>query len=291
MSRRKRTPEWEFLRYVTLGQYLPTDSFIHRMHPAFKLLVFGLLVAAVTFSQTITVNLILLVTMVVLVRLARVPVRHALEGVRLALPALLVMAVFQVLLPPKMVTMAGSDGACLPLWAWQRFVVTDCSLRLVVVSMARLIELIVLTTLLTSSTTTTELAYGTEALLSPCRRLGLPAHQLAMVVTIALRFVPTLALQMERIVKAQTARGADFGLDGRWRFIRMIRRLLPLLVPLFLVSLRRSETLVVAMAARGYTGNARRSHRIRQRVRPADYLALGIAGAFCVLMFVLDFKA
>lgn len=291
MSRRKHTPEWEFLRYVTLGQYLPTESFVHRMHPAFKLLAFGLLVVAVTFSQTITANLILLATMVTLVRFTRVPVRYALEGVRLALPALLVMAVFQVLLPPKMVTVAGSGGACLPIWTWQRFVLTDCTLRLVVVSTARLIELIMLTTLLTSSTTTTELAHGTETLLSPWQRLGLPAHQLAMVVTIALRFVPTLALQMERIVKAQTARGADFGLEGRWRFIRMIRRLLPLLVPLFLVSLRRSETLIVAMTARGYTGNARRSHRVRRRAQPGDYLAVGIAGAFCVFMLILDFKA
>jgi energy-coupling factor transport system permease protein len=154
-----------------------------------------------------------------------------------------------------------------------------------------LFALIVLTSLLTLSTTTTELAHGTEELLAPLQRVGLPAHELALVVAIALRFVPTLALQMERIVKAQIARGADFGTGSRLRIVKTIRRLTPLLIPLFLVSLRRSEALILAMEARGYTGGKGRTRRARLRARPADYVALAAAVLYCILMLRIDFSA
>jgi energy-coupling factor transport system permease protein len=133
------------------------------------------------------------------------------------------------------------------------------------------------------------LAHGTEGLLAPLQRVGFPAHELALIVTIALRFVPTLALQMERIVKAQIARGADFGTSSRFRFVQTTRRLLPLLVPLFLVALRRSEALIVAMEARGYTGGKGRTRLRKLRAKPSDYLALVSAAAFCIAMLSIDF--
>jgi energy-coupling factor transport system permease protein len=288
--------EYEFLRYVTIGQYLPLDSPVHRLDARSKLLAFALVVIAVTFSGTYVGNAILLLTIGLLVVVARVPIGYAVQGIRPALPALIFLAIFQLLLPPRA---AGMAEDCAVIWRWSFGVgglrtgveLTDCTLRLVIVSAVRLSVLIVLTSLLTFSTTTTELAHGTEALLAPLQRVGLPAHELALVVAIALRFVPTLALQMERIVKAQIARGADFGTDGRLRIIKTVRRLLPLLIPLFLVSLRRSEALILAMEARGYTGGKGRTRRDRLRARPADYVAMTVALVFCVLMLSVDFSA
>lgn len=280
--------QFEFLRHVTIGQYLPTGSLVHRLDPRFKLLAFGLIVVAATFSNSYVANGVLLAIIFLLLLASRVPVGYTLQGVRPALPTLLFLAVFQILLPPQQF---GAAGDCTPVWQWGFLQLTDCTLRLIVISAARLVELIVLTSLLTFSTTTTELTYGTEGVLAPLQRVGFPAHELALVVTIALRFVPTLALQMERIVKAQIARGADFGTGGRFRFIHMTRRLLPLLVPLFLASLHRSEALIVAMEARGYTGGKGRTRRLKLRARPADYVALAAATAFCVLMLCIDFAA
>ena len=122
------------------------------------------------------------------------------------------------------------------------------------------------------------------------QRVGFPAHELAMVVTIALRSVPTLARELERIMKAQASRGADFAAQGRLRFIRQTRHLLPLLVPLFLNALRRAEELVLAMEARCYVGGRGRSHLMRLRIRSADVVALMLVVAFATFMLSYDFR-
>jgi energy-coupling factor transport system permease protein len=288
--------ELQFLRYVTIGQYLPLDSPIHRLDARSKLLAYALLVVAVTFNNTYIANAILLLTIGLIVMIARVPIGYALQGIRPALPALVILAILRLLLPPQV---AGLAGDCRVIWRWPlgagglatRLVLTDCTLRLVIVSAVRLSVLIVLTSLLTFSTTTAELAHGTEALLAPLQFVGFPAHELALVVTIALRFVPTLALQMERIVKAQIARGADFGTSSRLAIIKTVRRLLPLLVPLFLVSLHRSEALILAMEARGYTGGKGRTRRVKLHVRLADYVAITGVLVFCITMLCIDFAA
>ncbi len=275
----------EFLRYVTIGQYLARDSIIHRLDPRFKLLAFGLIVVAITFSNTYLANILLVLMVGLLLVLSKLPLGHTLRGLRPALPALALLALFQMLFPPHSF---GSANDCTTIWRWGLVALTSCTLRLIVVSTARLVELFVLTSLLTFSTTTTELVHGTEGLLAPLQRIGFPAHELTLVITIALRFVPTLALQMERLVKAQIARGADFGTSGRFRFIKATRRLLPLLIPLFLISLQRSEALIVAMDARGYTGGRGRTQRHRLRAGPADYVALTVATAFCVATLWID---
>jgi energy-coupling factor transport system permease protein len=275
----------EFLRYVTIGQYLARDSIIHRLDPRFKLLAFGLIVVAITFSNTYLANALLVLTVTLLLILSKLPLGHTLRGLRPALPALALLALFQMLFPPQTF---GPTRNCTVIWRWGFVELTSCTLQLIVVSTARLVELFVLTSLLTFSTTTTELVHGTEGVLAPLQQIGFPAHELTLVVTIALRFVPTLALQMERLVKAQIARGADFGTSGRFRFIKATRRLLPLLIPLFLISLRRSEALIVAMEARGYTGGRGRTRRRRLRAGLPDYVALVAAAAFCVATLWVD---
>jgi energy-coupling factor transport system permease protein len=285
----------ELLRHITIGQYLPTRSPIHRLDPRVKLVGFGALVLAVAFNGSYLGNLIMLATVLGLVALARVPLAYALQGIRPALPIILVLAAFQILLPPPAFSAA---PGCTVLVSWRCpelvegpfLQLTDCTLRLVIVSALRFGELIILTSLLTLCTPITDLSRGGERLLAPLARLHFPAHEVALVLTIALRFVPILAEEMERIVKAQVSRGADFG-QGRLRFIRQTKQLLPLLVPLFLIGLRRAEELALAMEVRCYVGGTGRTHLVRLRARPTDLVALGLTIAFAALMLSLDFTA
>jgi energy-coupling factor transport system permease protein len=114
---------------------------------------------------------------------------------------------------------------------------------------------------------------------------------LAMVFTIALRFVPTLAEELEKIMKAQASRGADFGEQGRLRFVQRTRNLIPLMVPLFLSALRRAEDLSLAMEARGYVGGRGRTSFIQLQSGPQDYLALALVLAFSAFILLYDFAA
>lgn len=278
----------ELLRNITIGQYLPTGSLFHRLDPRFKLLCFGALVLVVSFNGSYLGNLVMLATILGLVALARVPLAYAVQGIRPALPIILVVAAFQILLPPPVFSNASS---CSVLVSWSFLEITDCTLRLVFVSALRLVELLILTSLLTLCTPITDLSRGTERLLAPLTRLRFPAREVALVLAIALRFVPILAEEVERIVKAQVSRGADFGGRSRLRFIRQTQQLLPLMVPLFLIALRRAEELALAMEVRCYVGGAGRTHLIRLHARPTDFVVLGLTIAFAALMLSLDFTA
>lgn len=278
----------ELLRHITIGQYLPTGSLIHRLDPRVKLLCFSALVLAVAFNGSYLGNLVMLATVLGLVALAQVPLAYALQGIRPALPIILVVAAFQILLPPPAFSTA---SGCAVLVSWPFLQLTDCTLRLVIISALRFGELIILTSLLTLCTPITDLSRGIERLLAPLARLRFPAHEVALVLTIALRFVPILAEEMERIVKAQVSRGADFGGQSRLHFILQTQQLLPLLVPLFLISLRRAEELALAMEVRCYVGGAGRTHLVHLRARPIDLVALGLTIAFAILMLSLDFTA
>lgn len=275
--------EFELRRNITIGQYLPTGSIIHRLDPRLKLLAFIALVGAITFETSYTGNVVLLLFIAALLVVARIPLGYALSGLKPALPVLILLALLQIVF----YTEGFATGPnCHALVRWWRITVTNCSLQLALVSAARFVELLMLTSLLTLSTSTTELTHGTEQLMSPFQRFGFPAHELALTLTIALRFVPTFAEELERIMKAQVSRGADLGQRGRLRFIQQTRALLPLIVPLFLGAFRRAEDLVLAMEARCYMGGQGRTHYTELRAVPTDYLLFATALAFMVFMIV-----
>lgn len=279
--------EFEIRRYITIGQYLPADSLIHRLDPRFKIVGFTVLIAAVTFTPTYLGNAVLLLVISLLVVLAKVPFRYALSGLRPALPVLLLLMALQMAFYTEGFA-RGVAGECvhvLDLW----FVhVTTCSIKLALVSAARFIELLMLTSLLTLTTTTTELAHGVERLFAPLQqRFNFPAHELALIFTIAMRFVPTFAEELERIMKAQVSRGADLGQGSRWRFIQRTKALLPVLVPLFMNAFQRAEELILAMEARCYVGGRGRTHFIQLRSTVRDYLALAAACALAAAVLLV----
>ena len=278
----------EFLRDVTLGQYLPGRSITHRLDPRAKLVALVLLIWAITSATSYVGSAVLVATVLGLIVVSDLPVGYVLRGIRPVLPVLAVFLVFQILF-------AGNyDPSGSPvLWTWVapeplpiRFTVTEASLRLSIVSIARLFCLLIVTSILTFTTTTTGLTHGLESLLAPLRPLRVPAHELAMMLAIALRFVPTLAEELERIVKAQASRGADFGRPGRLGFIQRARMLIPIVVPLFIGVFRRAEDLVLAMEARCYVGGAGRGRLAQLSMRPLDWAALAVVAAYVALMLL-----
>lgn len=275
--------EFELLRNITLGQYLPTGSYLHRMDARAKIVATLLLVAAVSFTPTLAGNAVLLGVCLGVVGLARIPLRYALRGLLPAVPLLLILAVMQLLFFGR-----AYDPSSPVVFRWGWILVTAAVARLVLVSAARFVELLLVTSVFTLTTTTSELTHGIESLLRPFRRFRVPAHELALVVTIAIRFVPTLALEAERLMKAQASRGGRTG-GSRWRFVERTRQMLPVLVPLFTFALRRGEELVVAMEARAYTGGAGRTAYAVLQGSPADWLVPAAVLVFLAVMLRAPF--
>jgi energy-coupling factor transport system permease protein len=271
--------EFELLGRITIGQYLPTGSAVHHLDPRAKLVIVLLLIGAVTAGHSLTALAILLLVMLLGLRVARISVRFALAGLRPMLPFLALLALLQVFAIPQ--------HAARAIWHWGIVTVTDRGLLAGALLLARFCTIVLGLSLFSFSTTTTELTHGVEHLLRPLQSLGLPAHEFALMVNIAIRFLPTLAEEAERLMKAQASRGADFG-RGQGSFVQRTRRLLPLLVPLFLVSLRRADELIEAMEARCYIGGKGRTYLIHLQARAVDYATVLGAAALTALALWLS---
>jgi energy-coupling factor transport system permease protein len=265
--------EFELLGRTTIGQYLPTGSALHRVDARIKLLM-GLLLIAATVATADLLGLAVLFLAVVLgLLLARISLRFALSGLVPMLPFLVLLALLQVLAIPQYATSATV------WWRWGILRVTDRGVLAGALLIGRFAVMVLGLSLFSFSTSTTELTHGIEYLLLPLQRLGFPAHEFALVVNIAIRFLPILAEETERLMKAQASRGADFG-RGQRSLLQRTRRLLPLLVPLFLASLERANDLTEAMQARCYVGGRGRTHLLHFCARPSDYVALLITALF-----------
>ncbi|HXF62227.1 MAG TPA: energy-coupling factor transporter transmembrane component T [Caldilineaceae bacterium] len=275
---------FELLRNVTIGQYIPTGSVVHRLDPRAKILAAGFLTVAISFNVSVIANLLFLLVVMGIAWLARIPFSYIWRGLLLGLPVLVFIFVMQLLFLGSV----EPAGAVYFEWGWLR--VTRYSLHLIAISLLRIIAFIFLTSLVTMTATTTELTHGVEHLLAPFRRLGAPSHELALILTITLRFVPTLAEELERIMKAQASRGGDVN-ASIWRPDKMLRTVLPLIVPLFLGAFRRAEDLVLAMEARGYVSGGARTRFVELRARPLDYVVVGGALLFMLVMIWFPFPA
>lgn len=278
--------EWGAFRMLSIGQYLPTGSALHRLDPRVRLLGVLLVGCALLVRGQVTVLLLGLVVVILLLAVARIPLAHALRGLRPLWPLFLLLLAFQLLFYPHRQAVAAGSPA---LWQAGRFVVSSAGITALVALWLRMVALVLLLTLLTSIADATDLVHAVEGLFRPLQRIGFPAHELALVLVVALRFLPLLAREADRLVKAQAARGADFGRGGG-RIVQRVRRTFPLLIPLFVIALRRAEELAVAMEARGYVGGRGRSHFVRLRMRPTDWLALTTAAALAIMLLWLDLR-
>jgi energy-coupling factor transport system permease protein len=270
---------FEFMGHVTIGQYLPSGSVIHHLDARARIIGLGLIFFAAVFTPHIEGLLIGFIVVLALLAAARVPIRFALRGLIPPLPFLLILAVLQVLINPY-----PEHGMILVKW-WI-ILISMSDILAGVIILIRFAVLILVLSLATFTISTSELIHGLDALFSPIERLGIPMRDFIMMLQITLRFIPFLAQSVERIAKAQAARGADWG-SGNGGLINRTRQVIPMIVPLFVTSLRRAENLALAMDARGYGSGPKYSSMIVFHFKPKDAGALLLALAIgSVILFV-----
>jgi energy-coupling factor transport system permease protein len=262
------------------GQMLPTGSPIHRLDPRTRILGFLALMTLFLVVNAPLPALPALAATAGLVLVARIPPAFAVRSITRFLPWLALIALLQLAFG------VGNEPGCPPLLVWGPLRVSACTLRFALLTMLRFTGFVLLMNLFMWTTSIPSLVRGIEALVRPLDRIGLPAHQLAMVGVIAVRFLPTMALEMMRLQKAQAARGADVR-TGQVRFLGYVRRTLPLIVPLFIQALRRAERLAEAMEARAYGLNRHRGSYANLHFRPADGIALAVVVLFVTLIVLL----
>jgi energy-coupling factor transport system permease protein len=262
------------LRDITLGQYYPIDSPIHRLDPRAKILLTVGFIVAVFLVGSLPGYIPIVLFLVLVVRLSRLPVNMMLRSLK----PLRILLVFTFVL--NMFFGTGERE----LFRLGFIVVKEDGLMNAVRFSARLIFLVVGSSVLTLTTAPVTLTDGLERLASPLKRIGFPAHEMAMMMTIALRFIPTLAEEADKIMKAQSARGADFS-TGNLK--ARAKAMIPLLVPLFVSAFRRAGDLAMAMEARCYHGGEGRTRLHVLRYRRGDAVAFG-AMALLIAVVVLQ---
>lgn len=257
--------DFELIRDVTIGQYIPTDSVIHRLDPRTKLIVTAAFFMAITATRQLWLAAGLLLLLFVLIRVAQLPLLYVLRGLRPIMPIIIVLFIFQALFQ-------GRVYPCETVYfEWYFIVITPCLIEIMILGLIRVVAFLLLFSLLTLTTTSSQLAHSVEILLSPLQRIGVPVHELSLAYLIALRFVPTLAEEVDRVAKAQASRGGGMSVESRWRVDQIARARLPLVVPLFINALQRGEELIVAMEARGYVGGKGRTKYVQLHSRPLDW--------------------
>jgi energy-coupling factor transport system permease protein len=250
---------------TSLGQFYPVASVVHDLDPRAKILATALFVVGVFLVNSTTGLLFAAAVLVALVATSRIPARVFLRLLRPVLFIVVLTVTFQVFF--------SREGAT--IFEWGFLEVYSGGLRLALFLSLRILLLVSAAGLLTATTAPVALADGIEDLLSPLGRVRFPAHEVAMMMTIALRFIPTLGEEAEKIKGAQAARGADFSEGGP---LRRARSLVPVLVPLTVGAFRRADELAEAMESRGYKGGEGRTRYRELRFRARDALALAFTG-------------
>ncbi len=251
------------LSNITLGQYYPTDSPIHKMDPRGKILLLIALIVAIFLARNLLAFVPVIAFLVLVTRLSRVPVKMMIKSLK---PLRLILILTFAL---NLFFLQGET----PLLDLGFAVIKKESLITAVHYSLRLILLVLGSSLLTLTTPPITLTDGLERLLSPLRVIHFPAHEMAMMMSIALRFIPTLLEEADKIMKAQTARGADFESGN---LITRAKAMVPLLVPLFVSAFRRAGDLAMAMEARCYHGGEGRTRLRVLKCEKRDYIACAV---------------
>ena len=258
------------IRDITLGQYYPGNSWVHRLDPRVKIIATLLYIVALFVVHDFIGFAIAFIALETIIIISRVPLKFILKGLK---PVFIIIA-FTLLVNMFMV-----DGEIVfEFWV---FHITREGLRMAAFMAIRLVLLIIGSSMLTLTTKPIGLTDGIEALLSPFKVIGVPAHELAMMMTIALRFIPTLLEETDKIIKAQQARGADFESGN---IMRRAKALVPILVPLFISAFRIAQDLAMAMEARCYGSGVKRTRMNAMKLARRDLAAAIILAAFLAII-------
>ena len=253
------------LKDITLGQYFPGDTIIHRLDPRTKLIWVVIFIAALFTARDYVSYALMIAVTVGLVAVSGVRPRNLLRGMK---PLIFIICFTGIL--HLFSTRGGTT-----LFEWWIFTVTTAGIKRAVLMVIRIMMLICGTLLLTYTTSPMALTDGFEILFGPLKKIRVPIHEMSMMMSMALRFIPTLIEETDKIMSAQRARGADFDTG---RLLERAKAMLPLLVPLFVSAFRRADELAVAMESRCYHGGEGRTRMKQLRLVRRDYLAL-LAGA------------
>ena len=250
------------IRDITIGQYYQTDSVVHRLDPRVKLIATIIFIISLFCVDNIWGYLIAAVFLAGCIKLSNVPFKFMVRGMRAILFLLLITVAFNLFLTP--------GEPLVQIW---KLTISKEGLALAVTMAIRLSFLIIGSSVMTLTTTPNNLTDGMESLMKPLNKLKVPVHEIAMMMSIALRFIPILLEETDKIMKAQIARGADFESGN---VIKKAKAMVPLLVPLFISAFRRANDLAMAMEARCYRGGEHRTKMKPLVYKKQDFVAYGV---------------
>lgn len=260
---------------IAIGQYLPYDTFIHRLDPRVKLIASLLFIITIFFVQTFIGYIPFVVLLIIMIYIGKIPVKSLIKSIK---------PLIWILLITGLINLFTTSGKT--LFTIFSLTATYEGLYKTIFMFVRIIMIVVATSVLTFTTSPMELTDGLEKLFSPLKRFGFPAGELAMMISISLRFIPTLFDEANKIKMAQMARGADFESGN---IINRAVSMVPLLVPLFLNSFNRSDELATAMEARLYRIGEERTKLNEIFMDKTDYLTLFLFLGFCLVIIVLRY--
>lgn len=266
------------IKNITIGQYIPGESFIHKLDPRTKILISILFIVNLFLVKNFAAYALILAFILLMVRVAELSPKYLYKGVKPVFVLILFTAFLNMF-----VTKGTAETLVVDFWI---FKIYREGIYQALFMTFRLVFLIMGTSILTLTTSPIELTDGIESLLKPFKKIGVPAHELAMMMSIALRFIPTLMDETDKIMKAQMARGADFESTN---IIKKAKSLIPLLVPLFISSFRRAEELAMAMEARSYRGGEGRTRMKQLKYETRDLAAFGILFLLVAATFSLRY--
>ena len=262
------------IRDITIGQYYPAKSVVHRLDPRVKLICTLLYLISLFLFSSIPGYLVATVFLICVIHISKVPFSYIVKGLKPVIMLLMITVLFNLFLTRQ--------GDVL-FHAWI-FTITEGGLRTAVYMAIRLVYLIIGSSLMTFTTTPNELTDGIEAVLHPLNKIHVPVHEIAMMMSIALRFIPILLEETDKIMKAQLARGADF---ENGNILQRAKSMVPILVPLFVSAFRRANDLAMAMEARCYRGGDGRTKMKPLRYKSRDYAAYIIVIAYVVAVVAI----
>lgn len=263
------------LNDITFGQYFPSGSFIHKLNPAVKMVLCIALIVLIFLANNAVSLLICAVLTFTLAAFSKIPVRMYLKSLKPIWPVIALTAVLN----------ACYIRSGILLWDWWIFHITTGGILTAVYMATRISMLIIISSMLTYTTSPTDLSCAVETLLAPLKVVGLDVHSLAMMMTISLRFIPILIEETDKIMSAQKARGADMESGG---LKKRIKSLLPVFIPLLISSFRRAGELADAMECRCYHGGKGRTRMKKNTVKAADIISLVFIACMFVAVILAD---
>ena len=261
------------LKDITLGQYFPGNSLLHRFDPRSKIIFTVFYIAAIFLCRWVVSYGLTLVVLLVFIAISKVKPKVFLKGMKPVVFIVIFTAILNLFYTTGNV-----------LWSYGFLKITEEGLWKAGFMVLRILMLICCTLLLTYTTSPILLTDGLERLLHPLKRFGFPVHELSMMMSIALRFIPTLIQETDKIISAQKARGADFDSGN---LIQKARALVPILIPLFISSFRRAEELAIAMECRCYHGDEGRTSLRQLKMAPRDWGLVAFSIALVAAVIVL----